>query len=86
MIAEGWVDTDKPQVMIHITGLEQESRFQAFARTGGSTYPCSASQNNDYRLLQLPVPPGTDSVDLTFVIQKPRVIDFLVRPELPKDR
>ena len=85
LIAEGSVDTDKPQVMIHLTGLNQESRFQGFARTGGSTYRCSDSQNNDYRLLQLPVPQGTDSVDLTFVIQRPRVIDFLVRPALPTD-
>lgn len=78
------ITTEKPQVMLHLSGFNERSRFMAQARSGGATYVCSETwTGNDYKLLLLDVPPETKTVDLTFVLQHPRVIDFFIRPQVP---
>lgn len=87
LVSDMWVSTDKPQVMVHISGLTERSRFQCLAKCGGATYVCPEAGNaNNYKLLQLNVPDGTDWVDLTFVIQQPRLIDFFIRPQAPQEK
>lgn len=81
--SENTMSSDKPQLMLHISGLNEEWQFHPVARISGSIYPCHPAAGKGYNIIPLDVPEGSDVVDLTFVIQKPRLLDFSVRPQAP---
>ncbi len=76
-----------PQIMLQVSRPDEEYRLEAISRVNGRNYRSRpASSSNDYQLHELQIPAGTESVDLMLVIQEPRWIEFMVRPELPKEK
>lgn len=78
-------DAPSVQLVLQIVGLTEELLFHAVARQNGRDSRCRVARSNgNYRLLFLDAPEESGWVDITFVIQRRRTINFLVRPPLPQ--
>lgn len=77
-------DSGQPKILVQVTGLDADLRFDCLARQAGVTSACQFSGgSNEYLAMNLDVADPASPLDLIFVVQRPRVMEFLVRPPPP---
>lgn len=73
--------TGKPQVVVRINGLAGDQRFDFWAMDNkGNQSGSRQGSAGNYQIFALNYPETTRTVDLHFVVQKKRVVDFLLQP------
>lgn len=80
------VASDKPQLLIHVSGLDGSVRLQAMAKTPNGDGPCGQRmRSGKYFVIELTPAQGASSADLTLIAQHPQTVEFFIAPKARVD-
>ncbi len=75
------VRSEKPQLLIQVSGLDGSVRLQTTARTPNGNEPCGQRmRSGDYFVIELTPAQDAPSVDLSFIAQRPQTVTFFIPP------
>jgi hypothetical protein len=80
------VGSDKPQLLMHVTGLDGSVRLQVTAKTPNGDEPCGQRmRSGDYFVIELTPTQDASSVDLSLIAQHPQTVEFFIAPKARVD-
>jgi hypothetical protein len=80
------VSSDKPQLLIRVSGLDGSVRLQTTAKTPNGDEPCGQRmRSGDYFVMELTPAQDASSVNLSLIAQHPQTVEFLIPPKARVD-
>jgi hypothetical protein len=80
------VASDKPQLLMHVSGLDGSVRLQTTARTPNGDEPCGQRmRSGDYFVIDLTPVQDASSADLSLIAQHAQTVEFLIAPKARVD-
>jgi hypothetical protein len=76
------VASERPQLLIQVTGLQDGMRLTVVTRKARKTRSCPQRMGcNDYQVLALDSAEPNSAIDLCVIVQHPETVEFLVQPK-----